>query len=114
MPLTRPIPAEAMPVVEILRRDVKRPEGKASREKLGICLGYPADWRPEKWDFQSSFQGYACPLGLHPKSQSWLPGSIKTSRIFPLEREHVSEFIDWWHEQRDGEAATDAIWPVAS
>ncbi len=114
MPLTRPIPDAAIPVVEILRRDVKRPEGDVKH--IGICLGYKTERLPG-WKHSPSFSGYACPLGLHPKAGGYLPLSQEFARSYndgKLRQQEVGDFIAWWHEQRDGEAATDAIWPPAS
>ena len=97
MPLTRQIPSEAQPVVDVLRRDVPRPT-KLPRPavKWGECL---------RW-------GPCCAAGLHLRSRKpvpyhaweWCDDEI-TDRCF-------MSFWKWHDEQTDPAALVDAIWPL--
>lgn len=90
--LTRPIPEAAMPVVELLRRDVTRPGLLPVGAPLrfdGAYLRGDASW--------------PCPMGLHPDSH----GRDEPCALpFGAAGEAFSE---WWDEQEDAEAATDAV-----
>lgn len=93
------IPQAAMPVVEMLRRDVPRPEELPSFLHLGRCL---------RWNRK----GPCCPMGLHPKSTTGIP--IRESEfaggIHSVSRIHF--FFDWWDNlpEKDAKEAVDAIW----
>ena len=92
MPLTRPIPPEAMPVVERIRREVPRPER----------LPWPDDDNDGLLRFygQPRWPLAGCtPSGLLPEATSPAP-----CEIGPLDF--------WWDEQTDPVAATDALWPT--
>ena len=95
----KPIPAGAMPVVEILRRDVPRPE-HLPRSHDGIT--------PLRWDDGSS------PMGLHPKSTSPRPVSQDSFAKGECDILAMAAFIMWWDclEQRYARPARDAIWPL--
>lgn len=88
------IPQEAMPVVELLRRDVPDP-------------GLPIDGL---WD------GCRCPMGMHPKcidERAPAPTSHRASEIIGVTAESARAFIYWWDLQNDHIAAYRLIWPEA-
>ena len=96
MPLTRPIPPEAMPIIEIIRRDVSRPT-----EPPRIYS------RRLRW---KTPRGWACLLGLHTECE-W-PDPRHAGSFKPLvDGPAFYAAIDWFDEQDDPEAATDAVWP---
>lgn len=97
MPLTRPIPPEAMPVVWVLRSDVRRPHD--------LPLAYARE--PLRFKVPG---GTCCPMGLHRKARSLAP---TTAQLFPtgVGRFAVRSFGWWWDEQSDPIAAMDAVWP---
>jgi len=108
MPLTRPIPGEAMSVVEILRRDVPRPKELPMPMVIAACyegvLPRPLRWRG-KGDRLSCYA-----IGLHPKSTE----QAYSKEDFPLASdEEIQAFVHWWDEQTDAHAAVDAVWPEA-
>jgi len=93
MPLL-PIPDDAMPVVEILRRDVPKPKDlpKPTRNDcwLRFCNGY-------------------CPMGLH--SEALTPAPMNNSE-FPLATDDSRRVFEYfWDNQTDPQAAVDAVWP---
>ena len=99
------IPAEAMPVVEILRRDVPKPHGLPSSR---LDSGQQMHW-----------EGCKCPMGLHPLAESYTPttpeqslGFIDMDERFRL-GEPVDSFLEWWDAQTDPQAAVDAVWGEA-
>lgn len=96
--LTAPIPPNAMPVVEILRRDVRRPGVPKSSSIAGICLR----WTRKRW------KGHCCAMGLHPEAKGPNPWD---ARAFPATRSAIRAFYKWFDGQTDGEAVRDAIWP---
>jgi len=93
------IPVEAMPVVEVLRRDVPRPK------ELPKSVGWLA-WPSCRW-------GEKCPMGLHPSAKrdyplsSWGFGGMESD-------ENVTHFWRWWDSLTEPQAhkAMDLIWPV--
>ena len=95
--LTRPIPDAALPVVEILRRDVQRP----------AILPFGAPLRFYRF-LISGDHGWSCPMGLHPESR----GRDEPCAI-PF-GEAGEAFSEWWDEQEDAQAATDAAWGESS
>lgn len=107
MPLTRPIPPEAMPVVLAIRKEVPRPKELPTVRFPLAALG--SDRTALRWDWK---WGEACPLGLHNKSGErvptstvsapWLSGVAVDGEIFA--------FIKWWDAQADPAAAVDAVW----
>ena len=97
MPLTRPIPKAAMPIIEIIRRDVPRPSGPPTWVSRGRLR-----WRTPR--------GFACLLGLHPECVWTVPFYTKDFR--PLVKDRAFEgAVDWFDEQDDPEAVMDAVWP---
>lgn len=84
------IPVEAMPVVEILRRDVKRPRVLPTED------GGAMRWHGR------------CPMGLCCEATAIAP---YTEGSFPAEYEAIKAFAGWWDNQKDAEAAVEEIWP---
>ena len=83
-----PIPQEAMPVVEEIRRLVPRPEFLPALNDAN----------------ELRFVGSFCPLGLLPNATRRAPWPPKgTPQYF---------FVDWWDSLRaeDAQAAVDAVW----
>jgi len=90
----KPIPIEAMPVVEVLRRDVPRPELPTI---LWFCI--------------------RCPMGLHPKSTRGQPMCSRQFAGGECSDEAVEAFYLWWDilALEEAEAtAMDLIWLVAA
>ena len=88
------IPAAAMPVVRILRRDVPRPK-RLPTMRIDEVL---------------RFKSHCCPMGLHPRATNEEP-CFKNH--FPCRSDHaIQEFGFWWDAQTDAKAATDAVWPA--
>jgi len=123
MSLTRTIPARAMLVVEVLRRDVRRPSVKQLRlgaKELGVLRWFSRDGES------------VCPVGLHPAATSkyrediyldpdsiykaqWLEDLLRPDDETRLTHRRIEDafcdFLDWWDEQRDAAAAVEAVWP---
>ena len=98
MPLTESIPARALALVDILRRDVPRPTELPTPRWETSCLRWPA---LEPGGTARNV------LGLHHLSESpnpartWIPG---------IDWKDVSALSYWWDEQTDALAAVNAIW----
>ena len=92
------IPAEAMPVVEVLRRDVPRPETLPEFRNTRLRWG------------RTSRRFGKCAMGLHPKAWHDTP---MTEDTFPAPESAVVAFYGWWDSQTDPQAAVDAVWPPA-
>jgi len=101
--LTRPIPDDAMPVVEELRKCAKPknfPHLHVAREGQK-CLR----WRNP--DGTSPL----CPMGLHPRSMDATPfTSIDFLGFNKISGEAVRSFGAWWDEQEDAQEAVKAVW----
>lgn len=96
------IPAEAMPVVRILRKDVARP----NPDKLTYTFDGP------RWIDEFS---ETCPMGLHPKSLNPVPlNSLEFVGSKRCDNEQVESFYCWWDSLPLPEAKqfVDLIWPV--
>lgn len=95
------IPKSAMPVVEILRRDVKRPSDFAlvHNNNYRVRIRVKCSTR--------------CPMGMHPKSEHGEPsiGELFAGGVLP--DRHVLAFATWWDGLTIAEAsqAIDLIWP---
>lgn len=100
MALTKPIPKAAMQIVEILRRDVPRPEEVPCLE---VILGY----RVLRWG-----KGGCCPLGVHPKATIPTPEDRESFPVKGATTRAIISFYRWWDRETDGLAAMDAIWPL--
>ena len=101
----KPIPEAAMPVVEILRRDVERP-----RELPERVPGFGLGFREQKHGRQIR----CCPLGLHPKITIHFPSNYIAHRRLGIPFKTVQAFTDqWWDglSVEDAQEAVDAIWP---
>lgn len=127
--MLNPIPEAAMPVVEILRRDVKRPT-ELPRRYSPFEPGntrWNIDWKHQKLSTN------CCPMGLHPKSLSAAPswsvdfanGELGVPRYSEddagLSRQEwscdgdtaVHHFAKWWDliDEVDVPTALYMIWP---
>ena len=103
------IPKGAMPVVEILRRDVPRPMARVVEDIRGV----------------PRFECGKCPMGLHPDAmvhtpavpESFRPGSkLGFLQHVPASSDDPSPgyvFWTWWDglSLTDARAAVDLIWP---
>ena len=92
--LTRPIPATAMPVVNLIRKDVPRPD------ELPKFMGYSFLHWP----------GRKCLLGLHPESIIGEPENSSQFAGGKCSDEQVEASWKWWDDQTDAQAAVDAVW----
>lgn len=94
------IPENAMPVVEILRRDVPKPTARI----VGV---------DDVFTVKPRFECGKCPLGLHPTAMSKTPvgGCFEAG---PLLTMWVWPFYRWWDGLTLEEArlAVDLIWPT--
>ncbi len=100
--LTRPIPKAAMLVVEVLRRDIKKPSDlPKSENKDGNCL---------HWNFNNP-NLFICPMGLHPKARHVAPDTKKEFPIDGISGANILSFAKWWDAQVDPTAAVSAVWP---
>ena len=98
MSLTSPIPKTAMPIVEVLRRDVPRPK---ELPKFGLGISHVLRW-------EKSY----CPMGLHPHAMSKAPYfHIYDFPAHPKIRA-IQTFANWWEKQTDARAAVDVIWTL--
>ena len=99
----KPIPTEAMPVVEVLRRDVPRPK------TLPIFLSED-DPRPALRWLRNELA--TCPMGLHRKSWSPTPLSGAVFADNCCTGEQVCAFYLWWDvlPVKHAEEAVSAIW----
>ena len=96
--LTRPIPPEALAVVEILRRDVPRPK----------TLPLPA-YRGQ----QLRWENGCCAMGLAPNAVAHCPTSkYGFGYADELQDGVATKFYIWFDEQTDAQATVDAIWPT--
>lgn len=94
----RPIPAAAMEVVRILRRDVPRPK---ELPKMDTNLKYL------RWPDGE------CAAGLHPASKLKTPSLSYSFAHGECSDQAVYEFTKWWDHLAlaDAPAAMDLIWP---
>ena len=99
MPLTKPIPKRAMPVIEVLRRDVKRPSEP------------PTPWHgcDLRWNKKPHSR---CPMGLHPFSRDDVPTEREDFLFVGVHQRHIQAFYLWWDRQTDAAAAVEAVWPT--
>lgn len=127
MPLTRPCPPEARPLVSFLRRGTKRPRG------LPRSIQSPATRRWQPPNLLRWFRGVesVCPVGFHPlvtetrdpddpdKVYAFLnaafPARLDVDEglrepAFTASCDAFFAFIGWWDAQTDAEAAVTAVW----
>lgn len=106
MGLMNPIPIEAMPVLEVLRRDVPRPDELPSliedRNQIRI-VSYLLRWG-------MNCDCY-CPMGLHPNSTYPRPFNRSQFAGGICNTYSIVAFYGWWDGERDAQAAYDAVWP---
>jgi len=102
----KPIPEEAMPVVEIIRREVPRPAELPVRLKETL-----------RWKINNE---YYCPMGLCPKAIRPTPsgpfsfGYDESANTTSENRFlYTDAFMGWWDWllPKDAAEAVDAIWP---
>jgi len=98
MVLSLPIPTAARPVMEILRRDVKRPE----------MLPALTHRRVLRWTRAGRT---ICPMGLHKASLSLLPHNTRNFAGGEAAQAAVDAFAEWWDEQNDALHAANQVWP---
>ncbi len=105
---TRPIPPDAMPVVEILRTQVSIP-GRWPRTPTGHAFLRWRIWR--RW---SGYRGgllvnyWCCPMGLHPRAEH--PSPYCSHSFLNVDAKAVVAFAKWWDGCRDPKTACDALW----
>lgn len=106
MSLTRPIPIEAWPVVEVLRRDVPRPEPSA------FVLGFLGRCTPCLRDRTGR-----CPMGMHPTVSKGVRTPTRHRHFEsggplgdPAKESAIDAFFRFWDQQSDPEAAVAAVW----
>ena len=107
--LSKPIPEAAMPVAEILRAEVPRPEGLPRG-----CIDIEGNMRL-RWTKGRNEKMAPCPMGLHPEALSNAP--VFPNRFLSKDPSRISEeavyaFWYWWDSlaEADAGAACDAIW----
>lgn len=86
-----------MPVVEVLRRDVRKPD----KNKLKIM-----------WHGECRFLTGFCPMGLHPAATELCPIGKHGFPIDGVTKDDIENFADWWDSLSldQGRKAIDAIW----
>ena len=101
MPLTKPIPNAAMPVAEVLRRDVKRP--------AELPMVSPS--KTLRWPTGNNLWSCCCPMGLHPQATTLNPTMYACLPVEGLKYGNIQAFGIWWDWQTDAAAAVEAVWP---
>ncbi len=106
------IPNAAMPVVEVIRRDVPRPKD------LPAFRGHQTlRWRKavrKRWK-KTSYLGLNtsyCPMGLHRKAGNSAPTSRSGFLVDKLTTKEIIAFAVWWDYQTNPQEAVDAVWGV--
>ncbi len=96
------IPQDAMPVVEVLRQEVKRPEGPITRE---IRAFGSTVW-------MANCIGGKCPLGWRKEATRAIPIAAYEMGI-DMDAVSCRIFTDWWDNLTLVQAkdAVDLIWP---
>ena len=99
----RKLPEGALPVVEVLRRDVPKPDTLPNFIFRGGWLGGRLRW------------GQAlpcCPMGLHKGSACATPMSSSDFAGGCCTGNQVYEFLYWWDDlpEEHAEEAVNAIW----
>lgn len=96
------IPEAAIPVRDLIRQYVPRPE------ELPV-YGNDDDTLIPALRF-----GQCCPLGMLPGAPEPTPSVLWMPSLSPLlndiQRESVREFYKWWDSLNDARAAVDAVW----
>ncbi len=100
MPITRSIPKNAARMVRIIRNEVPRPKKLPQLHWSRLCFVRPGE------ALLSS-----CPMGLIPGAhQLPVTPSDLPDRI-SIQPWAIVAFLEWWDEQEDPAAATNAVWP---
>ena len=102
-----PIPSAALPVVRVLRRDVKRPKRLPT---LDVIRGLHCNWSRLRFSKRKDGRR-CCPIGLHAAATAAAPSSVLE---FPVVRYFaIRDFTNWWDSlpASDARAAVDAVWP---
>lgn len=102
------IPIEAMPVVEVLRRDVPRPSVLPAITNMRFgktdhCVGLRFG--------DTQYGTGKCPMGLHPKSDCHIPYNDSLFAGGECDEIAVQAFMKWWDVQKDAKTAVDLVWP---
>lgn len=126
MPLTKPIPDRASPVIDVIRRDIPKPPVLPVRYMDVPCFvkhydsskdceifSQPDD-KFDKWGARVRLY-YFWPLGLHhlaTRDEPYGPDDVQArdENGDLLTKEAMSSFFRWWVQQTDYQAATDAVW----
>ncbi len=106
------IPRAAMPMVRLLRADLKRPRRlpKSINEQGGLLRWYKFRlFGPSK---------YPCPMGLHPLARADTPGArchfrqLDDFLSFPrcIKQSSIEAFFQWWDTQKNPRAMYK-VWP---
>ena len=110
--MTLAIPKEAMPVVDVLRRDVEKPR----KDTIDASGGFGCGW------FSSFTRGglplgfRCCPMGLHDRSCSRTPDCPEDFANGEVESPvPIMYFANWWDRLslEHAKQAVDLIWPEA-
>ena len=97
MPLTRPMPDAALPVLAVIRERVKKPA------KLpNPCY---VDSGNLRWTHS---KGFCCAMGLVPEASDTPGYSTEFDNLATTEE--VTAFGSWFDEQIDPQAVVDFIW----
>jgi len=100
------IPKEAMKVVEIIRRESKKPE---ELPRMVLCGSSPHDSLRFDKDI-SGFTYPACPMGLCNNSLNPIPSSRFSFGYEEASNQEVRSFWKWWDAQTNAQEAVDAVW----
>ena len=99
MPLTKPIPNAAMPVGEVLRRDMERPTEIFKSEHTDSTV-------PQLRNREGK-----CPMGMHPQAKGDTPTNTVGFPVAGIDDKSIRAFFCWWDQQNDPAAAVEAVWP---
>lgn len=102
------IPQEAIPIINVLRRDVSRPnELPFLMESACKCDDHINEKRL-RW----AQKGHIfCPMGFHPKSSYPAPLFSTGFAGGECSDQEVIDFFAWWDSLKDPQEAVDAVWP---
>jgi hypothetical protein len=101
------IPEKVLPVILILRSDVKRPNvSMIEFRQSAICTRVPR-----------IIVGYTpyCPMGLHPKASWPTPANKDHLLVEGITNENIFSFVLWWDESvslAEAREKFNLIWPL--
>jgi hypothetical protein len=98
-----PIPPEAMPVVRIIRRKVRRPATLPS---------FRNGQRGGPLRFGKKPNEAYCPMGALPNAIHITPCTPRQAGLPDGLNRAFNAFVGWWDSQTDPQAAVDAVWPT--